>query len=321
MDLAKTIKIGTRGSPLALVQTALVQAELASRYPDLKVEVVRISTVGDRVQDRPLAALGGKASFVAEIESALREGRIHMAVHSAKDIPSELPYDMRIAACLPREDARDALIAHEGHDIESLPNGARVGTSSPRRACQLRALRPDIQLLDVRGNVETRLAKFDAGDYDAVVLAAAGLSRLGLLHRATHLVPFNQMLPCGGQGAIAIEVCANDPYALALVSSFDHAPTSIAVAAERAFLGVIGGSCSTPLAAHATVVGNTLELHAVIGASDGRFVRAERRGAVGDAVEVGRQLGDELLAAGGANLLRDDGFVPATSNSDQRLGE
>ena len=305
------LTIGTRGSKLAMAQTLLVQEALRQAPESVGADVVRISTAGDRVQDRPLAQIGGKALFVAEIESALREGRIHIAVHSAKDIPSDLPADMHIAACLPRADARDVLITRQASDINSdinsdiagLPAGSRVGTSSPRRACQLRALRNDLDIRDIRGNVDTRLAKLDAGDFDAIVLAAAGLSRLGLLNRVTQYVPFSMMLPCAGQGAIAIEVLASDENTLRLVSQLDHEPTSRAVAAERAFALTIGGSCETPLAAHAVVGYNELTLSAMIGDASGQCVSGTIAGRSADAERLGEMLAAQLLANGGAALL------------------
>lgn len=307
--------IGTRGSKLALAQTSMVQAELSRLRPDLSIESLRITTTGDRIQDRPLSQVGGKALFVEEIETALREKRIQLAVHSAKDIPSDLPDDMRIAACLPRADAHDVLVSHVSDSIASLPVGARVGTSSPRRACQLRALRPDLQLLDIRGNVDTRLAKLESGDYDAIILAAAGLSRLGLLHHATQIVPFDEMLPCAAQGAIAIEVCADDADTMALVAQLDHAPTSTAVVCERAFLSTIGGTCDTPLAAHAIVDGEEITLTGMIGDSRGRTLHSSLRGRTWESAALGAKLAEQLLTGGGAELLAADGNVVQWSNA------
>lgn len=299
--------IGTRGSKLALAQTDMVRTAIMRTHPELDVTPHRILTTGDRIQDRPLSQVGGKALFVEEIESALREGRIHLAVHSAKDIPSDLPDDMCIAAYLPRADAHDALISKVSNSIASLPPGARVGTSSPRRACQLRALRSDLELKDIRGNVDTRLAKLESGEYDAIVLAAAGLSRLGLLHHVTQMVPFEQMLPCGAQGAIAIEVSANDAATMALVAPLNHAPTSIAVTCERAFLSLIGGTCDTPLAAHAIVQDDQLTLTGMIGDSQGRMMQATLSGSSAHAANIGTQLADAMMTSGGAELLRADG--------------
>lgn len=298
------LTIGTRGSQLAMAQTLLVQQRLLAAPECISAEVVRITTTGDRVQNRPLSQIGGKALFVAEIETALRDGRIQLAVHSAKDIPSELPDDMCIAAFLPRADARDVLIANAGTDIASLPPGSRVGTSSPRRACELRALRNDLDIRDIRGNVDTRLAKLDAGEFDAIVLAAAGLSRLGLLNRVTQYIPFSQMMPCAGQGAIAIEVLASNTSALRLVSQLNHGPTGLAVTAERAFVKAIGGGCETPLAANAQILDGQLTLSAMIGHASGEFVSATIVGPCADGIRLGETLAQQLMEKGGAALLQ-----------------
>lgn len=310
-----TLVLGTRSSKLALAQTELVRSALRRVLPDVETEVVKITTTGDRIQDRPLSEVGGKALFVAEIESALREGRIHMAVHSGKDIPSELPDDMRIAACLPRADARDVLISRVSDSIESLQPTAVVGTSSPRRTCQLRALRVDLDLRDIRGNVDTRIAKLQSGNYDAIILAAAGLSRLNLLHHVTQYLPLDVMLPCAAQGAIALEVCAADEATLAIAMRLDHAPTSIAVTAERAFLSYIGGTCDTPLAAHAFLNGDTIDVMGMIGDLRGRKVQASISGPAWDAVATGARLAKQLLSAGGAELLQHDDSTGIWSNA------
>lgn len=315
MQPTPALIIGTRGSKLALTQTDMVRSELLKIRPDLQVDTLRITTTGDRIQDRPLAQVGGKALFVEEIESALREKRIHLAVHSAKDIPSDLPDDMRIAACLPRADAHDVLVSRVSDSIASLPKGARVGTSSPRRACQLRALRSDIELLDIRGNVDTRLAKLESGAYDAIILAAAGLTRLGLMHHATQVVPFDGMLPCGAQGAIAIEVCADDADTMALVAQLDHEPTSTAIKCERAFLTTIGGTCDTPLAAHAIVDGNRVTITGMIGDSRGRTLQSSLSGNTFEATTIGARLAEQLLTGGGAELLSADGNIVQWHNA------
>ncbi|MGV3709144.1 MAG: hydroxymethylbilane synthase [Gemmatimonas sp.] len=310
MNQGTTLVIGTRGSKLALAQTELVRAAIAAIRPDIVTEVLRITTTGDRVQDRPLSQVGGKALFVTEIETALRERRIHLAVHSAKDIPSDLPDDMRIAACLPRADARDVLVSRVSASIATLPAGAIVGTSSPRRACQLRALRPDLELRDIRGNVDTRLAKLHSGAYDAIILAAAGLSRLGLLEHVTEYVSLDSMLPCGAQGAIAIEVSAENTEVFQIISQLDHAPTHTAVTCERAFLETIGGTCETPLAAHATIDDGRLTLRGMIGDSRGKRVHGTSSAPPSEAAPLGVRLARLLLASGGAELLAGDGTVP-----------
>jgi hydroxymethylbilane synthase len=303
----EAITIGTRGSKLALAQTELVRAALLARYPELTVSVERITTQGDAVIDRPLAAIGGKGLFVTEIEAALRDGRIDLAVHSAKDLPSTLPDDLTIAAIPARADARDVLVARDGAMLRDLPPGARVGTSSPRRACQLRALRPDLTIADVRGNVDTRLRKLAEGQYDAIALAAAGLARLGLTEVISEWFAPETMAPAIGQGALAIETRADDAGLAALLAPLHDADTAAAVTAERAFLAELGGGCTAAIAAHATIAGDTLTLAGLIGATDGRLVRDTRAGAVADATRLGAALAASLLAAGGVALLSEAG--------------
>lgn len=302
MAAARTLRIGTRGSKLALVQSEMIRAELMRRHAGLEVELVRITTKGDTVLDRPLAAIGGKGLFVTEIEDAMRDGRVDLAVHSAKDLPSELPDDMTIGAIPPREDARDVLVGSVA-TLAELPPGARVGTSSPRRQCQVRAVRPDLDLRDVRGNVDTRLRKLDGGDYDALVLAAAGLNRLGVHDPRVHPIPTRTLLPAVGQGALAIETRAGDAAVLALVAPLHDVDTADAVVAERAFLAATGGGCDSAVAAYATVHGDTLTLTGVVGAVDGAFVRDERTGSRGESVRMARDLASALLTGGGAAFL------------------
>lgn len=297
--------IGTRGSALALVQTEMVRRALLSLSAGLAVDTLRITTRGDIVHDRPLAAIGGNALFVAEIENALRDGRIDLAVHSAKDLPSSLAADVCIGAFLKRADPFDALVSPFG-GLANLPVGARVGTSSPRRSCQLRSIRPDLTLLDIRGNVETRLAKLQAGTYDAIVLAAAGLERLGLAHAITETFDTDTMLPAVGQGAIAIEIRADDPAIAALVAPLDHLPTSVGVRSERAFLAAVGGGCSAPIAAHASIEGDELTLAGLIGNAAGRVVRNTVSGNTSDPEGLGRALAARLLSDGGAELMEED---------------
>jgi len=298
----RTLRIGTRGSKLALVQSEMVRAALMRRHPGLDVELVRITTRGDTVLDRPLAQIGGKGLFVTEIEDAMRDGRVDIAVHSAKDLPSELPTDMAFAAIPVREDARDVLIANV-EAIEGLPEGARVGTSSPRRQCQLRALRPDLDIADVRGNVDTRLRKLDEGQYDALVLAAAGVNRLKIADPRIRPIAPEQMLPAVGQGALGIEARAYDSEVLDLVATLHDADTADAVVAERAFLAATGGGCDSAVAAHATVHGKTITITGMIGTVDGAFVRDHSVGPRADATRIARELAAMLLARGGAELL------------------
>jgi hydroxymethylbilane synthase len=296
------LTIGTRRSRLALAQTALVEAALRAAHPGLRIEITPISTRGDLTQDRPLAAIGDTGLFVAEIEAALRDGRIDLAVHSAKDLPARQPPDLALAAFLPRADARDVLVSRAG-GLNALPAGARVGTSSPRRACQLRARRPDLVLLDVRGNVDTRLRKLAAGDYDALALAAAGLDRLGLADVVTEWLDPDVMLPAVGQGALAVETRAADACVSAFVGALNHAPTALAVRAERAFLAAVGGGCAAAVGAYGVVNGDRLTLTGLIGAADGRLVRGAREGAAEAGPALGEALAAALLAGGGVALL------------------
>jgi hydroxymethylbilane synthase len=297
------LTVGTRGSALALAQTQLVLDALHQRWPDLKVRVERITTSGDARRDVPLATLGPGA-FVSEIEAALRERRIDVAVHSAKDLPSRLAPELRIGAVLERADPRDVLVSRNGVTLRDLPARARIGTGSPRRACQLRAARPDVQVLDVRGNVDTRLRKLAAGEFEALVLAAAGMIRLGRADEATEWLEPMVMLPAVAQGAIAVEVRANDQEILDLIAPLDHAPTATAVAAERAFLARLGAGCTAAVAAYATqTADDELSLSGLIGAPDGRQVRGTRAGAVADGEQLGDGLASELLEAGGAAFL------------------
>jgi len=309
----RTLTIGTRGSALALVQTGLVRAAILASSPELTVEVRRITTRGDAILDRPLAdvAVTDKGLFVEEIEAALRDGRIDLAVHSAKDLPSLLPPDMMIAAFTERADPRDVLVSAHG-TLDALPEGARVGTSSPRRACQLRAARPDLTVLDIRGNVDTRLRKLAEGRYDAIVLAAAGLLRLGREAEITEWFTPARMLPAVGQGALAIETRANDPQIAALLAPLAHGATMAALEAERAFLAAASGGCSAVVAAYAEVqsgaMGGELRLTGLIGGIDGAQVRDTRAGHPAEGARLGTELAAALLAQGGAWLLaRGDG--------------
>jgi hydroxymethylbilane synthase len=298
------VVIGTRGSKLALAQTELVQAALDLAHPDLRIAIERITTKGDLVQDRPLSAIGDKGLFVAEIEQALREGRIDIAVHSAKDLPSALPPDMALAAFPRRADPRDVLVARDGRRLAELPQAARVGTTSPRRACQLRALRPDLLIADLRGNVDTRLRKLHEGQYDAIVLAAAGLDRLALADHVTEYLDPATMLPAGGQGALALEVRAADEATAALLAPLDDQATRAAILAERAFLAQIGGGCHTPIGAYARLDVDTLNIAGMVGARDGRVVRGGLSGPAGEPAALGARLAEEILDGGGRELMR-----------------
>ncbi len=298
-----TLTLGTRASKLALVQAEIVRVALLVLRPEIEINFKQITTRGDVVQDRPLSQIGGNGLFVTQIEAALRAGEIDLAVHSAKDLSSTLPPDVALAAFLPRADARDVLVSQNGMTLSDLPPGARVGTSSPRRAAQLTALRPDLQLLDIRGNVDTRLRKLREGEYDAIVLAAAGLERLGLLDSITQWLDPDIMLPAVAQGVLAVEVRAGDAYVVEMVSSLSDPQTTVAVHAERAFLAAVGGGCSLPVGAYATLDSGSLRLRAILGAPNGRIIRGELTGPLSEAEKVGAALAVELLTNGGQELI------------------
>jgi hydroxymethylbilane synthase len=291
------LRIATRKSPLALWQAEHVAARLRATHPGLQVELVPLSTRGDEVLDRSLAAIGGKGLFLKELEIALAENRADIAVHSLKDMPANLESGFAIGAILARADAADAFVSNDFASLDDLPQGARVGTSSLRRAAQVRARRPDLEIADLRGNVGTRLAKLDSGDYAAIVLAAAGLQRLELDARIRARLAPPEWLPAPGQGAIAVEMRANDARINALLSPLDDAGTRRTTAAERALNAALGGDCTLPLGAWCTLEEGALHLHGMLGdARRGRVLRAEARGA------DPQSLGDEV-----AHLLREQG--------------
>lgn len=300
---------GTRGSALALWQTRRVAGLLQAAHPGLEVRMRTIRTRGDAVADRPLPQVGGKGLFVTEIEDALAAGEIDLAVHSLKDMPTEQPEGLVLGAILERADARDALLVRGGAgDLWSLPEGARVGTSSLRRQAQLLAVRPDLRTLDLRGNVDTRLQKLQDGQYDAIVLAVAGLERLGLAGAISQVLPPEVVLPAVGQGALCVEVRAGDAGTRSLVAALDHAPTRRAAEAERALLRRLSGGCQAPVAAYARPAGGEIVLQGLVAAPDGtRLVRDEIRGPAADAEGLGTDLGGRLLAAGGAAILEELG--------------
>ena len=311
------LRLGTRGSALALVQSEWVAERLRALHPGLAVELVRIRTTGDRIQDRPLAAVGGKGLFIKEIEEALLRGEVDLAVHSVKDLPGEIPPGLDLAAFPPRADPRDAFLGRGGRRLADLAEGATVGTTSLRRQAQVLHWRPDLKVLPLRGNVDTRLRKLDAGAYDGILLALAGLHRLGLADRAVEVLEPEVMLPAIGQGALGLEVRAADDATLALIGPLDDPPTRATVTAERAFLRRLGGSCHTPVAAHASLEGDRLRLTALIATPDGcRLIRGERRGDAGEAECVGTDLGEALLRAGGAEVLAALEAHPAPAASD-----
>ncbi|HET6806623.1 MAG TPA: hydroxymethylbilane synthase [Frateuria sp.] len=298
------LRIATRKSALALWQAEHVAARLRNVHPGLAVELVPMTTRGDEIADRPLATIGGKGLFLKELEVAMLEGRADLAVHSLKDVPAELEPGFVLPAMLPRADAADAFVSGTYATLEALPEGARVGTSSLRRQAQLRAARPDLALLDLRGNVNTRLAKLDAGDYDAIVLACAGLERLGLAARIRQRLAAPDWLPAPGQAAIAIEARADQPSVLGLLAALDDAETRVTVSAERAMNHALGGSCTVPVAAWCVLGERGLHLHGLVGdAASGRLVRAEAGGPVEQPEALGRAVADALLAQGAGEML------------------
>jgi hydroxymethylbilane synthase len=291
------LRIGSRGSPLALVQAREVQNRIAAAagIDAARIEIKVIRTTGDVVVDRPLADAGGKGLFTKEIEEALLAGSIDLAVHSSKDLPTVLPAGLVLAGFPPREDPRDAFISHKAATLRELPRGAVVGTSSPRRHALVKKLRPDTTVVTLRGNVGTRLRKLEAGEVDATLLAVAGLKRLGLLSAATAILDPDHFLPAVGQGAIGMETRADDAETRALVEAIDDADTSAALAAERAFLAVLDGSCRTPIGGHATLDGGTLRFRGIIVKPDGsEAFEVWREGRRERATELGADAGREL---------------------------
>jgi len=290
--------IASRGSQLALWQARWVQGQLAARGHECRIEIIK--TTGDKITDVPLAKVGTKGLFTKEIEEALLDGRADLAVHSLKDLPTELPEGLVIAAVPEREDPRDAVV---GKRLDELAHGALVGTSSLRRSAQLKKLRPDLRIESVRGNVDTRLRKLDEGQYDAIILAAAGLKRLGWGDRIAEIVPVERMCSAVGQGALAIETRASGP-GFDAVRALDHAGSHTAVTAERGVLAALGGGCQVPIGAHATVTGGRIQLLAIVAAPDGsEVVRARAEGPLDAAESLGRGLGEELLSRGARQIL------------------
>ena len=306
MSLA--LVIGSRGSKLALWQAETARQRLLELNPQLNVRIEIIKTTGD-VKSDPLSVIGGKGVFTKELEDALLDGRIDMAVHSLKDLPTVLPEGLSISAICEREDARDALVLRSDVEVEhaslaGLPAGAVVGTSSPRRLSQLKALRGDVVVNDLRGNVDTRIRKLDEGQYDAVILATAGLVRLGLQERISARISAGEMLPAVGQGAVAIEIRSDNELAIEATQKLDHRETRLACLAERSFLRSLGGGCQLPIAAHATIDGNSLELDGLVAKPDGSAIlRDSISGPFVDAETLGSQLADRLLHQGAASLL------------------
>ena len=304
--MKKIIKIGTRASLLAMAQSTNIKERIESQYADVAVELVKIVTKGDRILDVPLAKVGGKGLFVKEIEEAMLRGEIDLAVHSMKDVPSELPEELHLGIVTKREDPRDAFISNKFSSIKDLPQGAKVGTSSLRRKSQLALLRPDLVIEDLRGNLDTRLRKLDEGLYDAIILAAAGLNRLKLSERATDYFSPEEMLPAVGQGAVGIELRKDDDELLDGLGFLQDDETSVRVRAERAFLHRLEGGCQVPIGAFAVVEDDLISLTGLIAAVDGsRMLKETVSGPLADAEQIGNSIAEKLLGMGGAEILAE----------------
>lgn len=308
--MRSTIKIGTRQSALALWQAEYIAKCLRDKYPSLKVELVKMTTKGDRILDAPLAKIGGKGLFTKALETAMLERRTDIAVHSLKDMPAPVPEGLTIACITRRYDPGDAFVSNKYDRFDRLPAGAVVGTSSLRRRAQLLAMRPDLTIRDLRGNVNSRLAKLDAGEYDAVVLACAGLKRLGFGDRIREVISREKLLPAVGQGALAIEARADDQEVLDLIAFLDDEDTRVAAGLERAFLGRVEGGCQVPVGVYAQVKNGGIEAEAIIASLDGaRSFRGTISGSVEDAATLGRKLAESLLADGALEIMQELGLL------------
>jgi len=299
------LRIGTRGSPLAMVQAHTVQARLAAALsaPTDAIDLVIIRTSGDRIQDRPLSEVGGKGLFTKEIEEALLDKRVDLAVHSSKDMPTVSQPGLTLAACLEREDPRDVFISHKAKRLQDLPQGATLGTASLRRQAVAKRLRPDLNVVPLRGNVETRLRKLDEGEADATLLALAGLKRLGLTQHVTAIMSVDEFLPAVGQGAIGLEARAGDVRTREALARINHADTFTALACERAFLAELDGSCKTPIAGHAVVAGDSVHFRGLIARPDGKAAHdITGNGHVGNAAAIGAEAAHELKRLAGPHF-------------------
>jgi hydroxymethylbilane synthase len=305
-DTKRTVRIGTRASQLAMWQANWVKDQLEGRNEGLEALLIRIKTSGDKIRDVPLAQVGGKGLFVKEIEEALLDGRADLAVHSMKDVPTELPPELVLAATGAREDVRDALFAREAAGLDTLPQGAKIGTSSLRRQAQLLHLRPDFEIIPIRGNVDTRLKKLHDEKLDAVILAAAGVRRLGFADRITEYLSVDVSLPATCQGALGIEIRRNDAGTREILHPFIHRPTEIAVEAERAFLATLEGGCQVPIAGLAVVEDGKVRMDGLVGSVDGRtIIREQLSGPEGEAARIGRDLAEVIIAKGGRKILAE----------------
>ena len=302
--MTETLRIATRKSPLALWQAEHVAAALRRAHPGLVVEIRGMTTRGDKILDAPLAKVGGKGLFVKELEQGMLDGTADIAVHSMKDVPVDFPEGLHLPVILEREDPRDAFVSNRFDSLADLPEGARVGTSSLRRQCQILERRPDLRVEPLRGNVNTRLARLDAGDYDAIILAAAGLKRLGFASRIRRHIETDESLPAIGQGAIGIECRTDDARTEALIAPLHHADTALRILAERALNHRLHGGCQVPIAGHATLDGDRLHLSGLVGDPDGsRTLRAQAGGQSMEAEAIGAAVADALLAQGADLIL------------------
>jgi hydroxymethylbilane synthase len=303
---SKKLTIGTRGSPLALWQAHWIKSQLESLHGDLTVDLVKIKTSGDKIQDVPLAKVGGKGLFTKEIEESMLRYETDIAVHSMKDVPVKFPPSLTLSVVTEREDPRDALIARNGLKLDTLPKGARVGTGSFRRTTQLLNYRPDLEVVPMRGNVQTRLDKLKSEGLDAIILAAAGLIRLDMADHITEYIEPEIMLPGGGQGAVGIESRKEDLRVMNRIFPLDHEETHLALEAERAFLTRLEGGCQVPIGVYATIEGETLHLRGLVGSLDGKqMLKAERKGSVEDPEAIGFELAGEILGMGADKILKE----------------
>lgn len=315
MIFMKKIRIGTRGSQLALWQANWVKDRLVEWNPDIEVEIHKIKTTGDKILDAPLSKVGGKGLFVKEIEEALLDNRVDVAVHSMKDVPTDLPEGLYISAITEREDPRDALISKDGIKLMKLKKGAKIGTSSLRRQVQLLNFRADFEIHQLRGNLNTRIKKLDSGDFDAIILAVAGVKRMGWQDKITEYLPYELFLPAIGQGALGIEIRKSDKKIERIVEKFNHKETSLCVRAERAFLKRLEGGCQVPIAAFGALNFNGVSLEGMVGSIDGKVLYRDRESDGMEKVEeLGIRLADKLLKRGADKILKE-----VYGNSNSRL--
>jgi len=304
--ISQELRIGTRGSQLALYQANWVKEKLIQAHPYLKVTLIKIKTTGDRIQDAPLAKIGGKGLFVKEIEEALIHRGIDLAVHSIKDVPTELPKGLHLSAITKREDPRDVFISKDGTLLKNLPQGAKIGTSSLRRQAQLLHFRDDFEMIPLRGNLDTRLKKLKTMNLDGIILAYAGVKRLGLEERITEIIPTEISLPAIGQGALGIETRMEDEEVEKQIRFLNDPPSAIAISSERAFLKKLGGGCQVPIAAFGQIVGSTLQIDGMVGTIDGkRLVRHRVEGSIEEAESLGIELAEILMNKGAEEILEE----------------